>query len=99
MVEDSSNQRPATDMSRPRTHGFFVVGIGASAGGISALREFFSHIAPDSETAFVVIQHLSPRHESNLPALLQSQTTVAVTQVTQEVTLEPNHIYVIPPSK
>ena len=49
--------------------------------------------------AFVVIQHLSPQHESNLPALLQSQTTVPVTQVNEEVSVAPNHIYVIPPNK
>ena len=78
---------------------FFIVGIGASAGGISALRQFFSHVEPDIGIAFVVILHLSPQHESNLPALIQNQTALRVTQVTENVTVEPNHVYVIPPSK
>ncbi|MGH7987441.1 MAG: chemotaxis protein CheB, partial [Candidatus Binataceae bacterium] len=78
---------------------FYVVGIGASAGGVSALRQFFSRIAPDSGMAFVVILHLSPQHESSLPALIQSQTLIPVTQVTEAVAIEPNHVYVIPPSK
>ncbi|MBV8773491.1 MAG: hypothetical protein JO166_14355, partial [Deltaproteobacteria bacterium] len=99
MVDDRRNEDPSGDGFALRSPSFFVVGIGASAGGVSALREFFSHVEPDSKMAFVVIQHLSPRHESNLPALLQSQTTVTVTQVTKEVKVEPNHIYVIPPSK
>ncbi len=49
--------------------------------------------------AYVVIQHLSPQYASNLPALLQNQTTAPVTQVTEAVRVEPNHIYVIPPNK
>jgi two-component system CheB/CheR fusion protein len=99
MVEDQDSQDPSRDGPDPQARSFFVVGIGASAGGVSALRQFFSHVEPQSDVAFVVIQRLSPQHESNLPALLQSQTTVPVTQVNEEVRLEPNHIYVIPPSK
>src|SRR5579875_3189287 len=79
--------------------GFLVVGIGASAGGITALKQFFSHVEPDSGLAYVVILHLSPQHESNLPALLQTQTKIPVTQVTETVTVQPNHVYVIPPNK
>src|ERR1700733_14065093 len=79
--------------------GFFVVGIGASAGGIKALSDFFSNVPPDSGMAYVVILHLSAQHESNLPALIQSRTSIPVTQVTQTVEVERNHVYVIPPSK
>jgi two-component system CheB/CheR fusion protein len=99
MVDDLNRQGPSIDGPDSRARGFFVVGIGASAGGVSALRQFFSHVEPDSDMAFVVIQHLSRQHESNLPSLLQSQTSVPVTQVNEEVNLEPNHIYVIPPTK
>jgi two-component system, chemotaxis family, CheB/CheR fusion protein len=80
-------------------HDFFVVGIGASAGGIPALRTLFTEMPPDIGMAFVVILHMSPQHESNLPALIQNQTRLQVTQVTETVTVEPNHVYVIPPSK
>src|SRR5215469_3712379 len=77
----------------------FVVGIGASAGGIGALREFFNRVGKDSGMAYVVILHLSPQHESSLPELLQSRTTLPVTQVTEPVKVQPNHVYVIPPLK
>ena len=78
---------------------FLVAGIGASAGGIGALREFFSHVSADSGIAYVVVMHLSPEHASNLSSVLQNQTTVPVTEVTATIRIEPNHIYVIPPNK
>ena len=100
MVDGSDKGDPSKGgATGPSTRSFFVVGIGASAGGVAALRRFFSHVEPHNDMAFVVIQHLSPQHESNLPALLQSQTTVPVTQVNEEVSIEPNHIYVIAPNK
>ena len=77
----------------------WVVGLGASAGGIKPLSEFFSRMAVDAGIAYVVILHLSPEHESNLSALLQSRTSMPVTQVNTAIALEPNHIYVVPPSK
>jgi two-component system, chemotaxis family, CheB/CheR fusion protein len=77
----------------------FVVGIGASAGGISALREFFNRVSKDSGMAYVVILHLSPQHESTLPELLQNCTILPVTQVTEPVKVQPNHVYVISPQK
>jgi two-component system, chemotaxis family, CheB/CheR fusion protein len=79
--------------------GFFVVGIGASAGGIAPLREFFSKAPRDSGMAYVVILHLSAAHESNLPELLQARAKIPVTQVTGPVRVEANHVYVIPPQK
>ena len=85
--------------SRNQRKEFFVVGIGASAGGISALREFFSNVPADSGMAYVVIMHLSPQHESNLAAVLQNHAAIPVTEVTATIIVEPNHVYVIPPSK
>jgi chemotaxis response regulator CheB len=55
-----------------------VVGIGASAGGLKALLEFFSHTIEQSGMAFVVVVHLSPEHESRLPELLQQATRMPV---------------------
>ena len=77
----------------------FIVGLGASAGGIEALREFFRHVPPDSGTAYVVILHLSPDHDSMLAQVLQNSTTIPVTQVQTQVTIEPNHVYVVPPNQ
>jgi two-component system, chemotaxis family, CheB/CheR fusion protein len=78
---------------------FLVVGIGASAGGIQALRDFFAHVPSDSGMAYVVILHLSPDHDSQLAEVLQSTAPIPVTQVEKRVAVEPNHVYVIPPNK
>ncbi|MFN7948647.1 MAG: chemotaxis protein CheB [Blastocatellia bacterium] len=74
-----------------------VVGIGASAGGVKALSDFFDHLPADSGMAFVVILHLSPQHKSNLAEVLQARTQMPVSQVTEAVRVEANHVYVIPP--
>jgi two-component system CheB/CheR fusion protein len=76
---------------------FAVVGIGASAGGLKALQHFFEAVPADSGMAFVVIMHLDPEHESRIAALLQDRTPLPVTQVTRSVTVEADHVYIIPP--
>ena len=76
-----------------------IVGLGGSAGGIQALREFFKATPTDSGLVFVVVLHLSPEHESTLPALLQRATRMPVVQVVDGVKVEANHVYVIPPGK
>ncbi len=77
---------------------FPVVGIGASAGGLKALLTLFVHMPRDCGMAFVVIMHLSPKHESNADKILQNVTKMSVLQVNQPVPIERNHIYVIPPA-
>jgi two-component system CheB/CheR fusion protein len=78
---------------------FLVVGIGASAGGVPALREFFSHVPAYTKMAYVVILHLSPDHDSHLAEVLQSASALPVTKVERRVRVEPDHVYVIPPNK
>jgi len=75
-----------------------VVGIGASAGGLKALMTFFEHMPSDCGMAFVIILHLSPRHESSADKILQNVTRMPVRQVTGPVPIERNHVYVIPPA-
>ena len=84
--------------ARPRSPSV-IVGLGASAGGIKALQEFFGQVPTDSDAAFVVILHLSPDFESRLAEVLQATTKVPVTQVRDRAPIEPNHVYVIPPNK
>ncbi|MEM7555162.1 MAG: chemotaxis protein CheB [Cyanobacteria bacterium P01_A01_bin.84] len=77
----------------------FVVGIGASAGGLSALKQLFDHLPTNSGAAFVVIQHLSPDFKSLMKELLQRHTGMPVHRVTQGMELKPNSIYLIPPAQ
>jgi len=77
---------------------FFVVGIGASAGGIEALKRFFDAMPAHNGMAFVVVLHLSPEHESNLAAILQAHTRMPVIAVTESMAIEPEHVYVISPN-
>ena len=77
---------------------FPVVGIAASAGGLEAFTELISHLPTDTGMAFVLIQHLSPDHESLLSEILGRATAMPVQQATDRMTVEPNEIYVIPPN-
>ncbi|WP_227247218.1 CheR family methyltransferase [Paraburkholderia caribensis] len=82
----------------PSQANFPIVGIGASAGGLSALREFFEALPAHTSMAFVVIVHLAPDHASNLASLLQKGTHMPVTEVTAATPIEPDHVYLIAPS-
>ncbi|HET6822777.1 MAG TPA: chemotaxis protein CheB, partial [Anaerolineales bacterium] len=76
-----------------------VVGIGASAGGLKALQEFFQALPNNTGMAYVVITHLHPEHESYMAELLQRHTSMSVLQVTGLVHVEKDHVYVIPPNR
>ncbi len=73
-----------------------VVGIGASAGGIGALEALLPLLKADSGTAFVIVQHLDPNHQSLLVSLLSRDTEIPVVEATDRMPIEPDHIYVIP---
>ncbi|MFT6153085.1 MAG: chemotaxis protein methyltransferase CheR/two-component system CheB/CheR fusion protein [Crocinitomicaceae bacterium] len=76
-----------------------IVGIGASAGGLEALEDFFSHVPTPCNLSFVVIQHLDPTHKGMMPELLQRATQMKVTQAKDTIKVKPNCVYVIPPNK
>lgn len=76
---------------------FPVVGIGASAGGLEALQEFFKAMPANSGAAFVVVQHLSPDYKSLMDELLARYTSMTIHRVTDGMMVEENHIYLIPP--
>jgi len=78
---------------------FPVVGIGASAGGLKALQDFFDHLGSDNDMAFVVITHLAPQKTSAMDKLLAAHTSMDVQQVSDKTKVQPNHIYIIPPNK
>jgi two-component system, chemotaxis family, CheB/CheR fusion protein len=76
-----------------------IVGIGASAGGLEALEQFFENMPKDNGMAFVVIQHLDPNHVGIMPELLQRITTMKVIQASDRLKVKPDCVYVIPPNK
>jgi two-component system CheB/CheR fusion protein len=83
----------------PRTDPFdgYLVCIGASAGGLDALERFFKACPPDLGAALVVVQHLSPDHKSMMSNLLARHTKMPVTMVEDDMPIDGNHVYLIPP--
>lgn len=75
-----------------------IVGIGASAGGLSALKSLLKRTSKGQRVAYVVVIHLSPNHESHLAGLLQAECELPVQQVSRTTRLEADHVYVIPPN-
>jgi len=78
---------------------FPIVGLGASAGGLRALEDFFDHLPADSGAAYVVIQHLSPDFKSLMKELLKKHTDMSVEQATDGMRLTPDSIFLIPPGQ
>jgi two-component system CheB/CheR fusion protein len=78
---------------------FPVVGIGASAGGLDAVTAFLKALPAKSGMAYVFVQHMSPDHESILPEILQKVTPFPVQQITDNIHLEPDNLYIIPNNK
>jgi len=97
--EPGENSREGAKKRRDPNEATAVIGIGASAGGIAALREFFGDMSAESGLAFVVVMHLSPEFKSQLANVLQQKTKMPVVEVTEPVKVRPNHVYVIPPNK
>ena len=77
--------------------GPFVVGVGASAGGLQALQTFFGALNESVNAAFVVIQHLSPDFKSFMVELLTKHTRMKVQRADHHARVEPGNIYLIPP--
>jgi two-component system, chemotaxis family, CheB/CheR fusion protein len=76
---------------------FPIVGIGSSAGGLEALEEFFSHLPPDPQIAFVVVSHQHPSHASLLPEILRRWTPLPVREASDGLPVELNTVYLPPP--
>ena len=75
----------------------YVVGIGASAGGLAALERFFDNLPERPGMAFVVVQHLSPDFKSLMDELLARHTALPIHLVEDGVAVAANHVYLIPP--
>src|SRR5215470_4563521 len=98
----SGEPSPATQGSEtPPRKGFPIVGIGASAGGLSAFEAFFSGLPADADPgiAFVLVQHLAPDHKSILTDLIRRYTRLQVYEVEDGMVVRPNCAYIIPPGR
>ena len=78
---------------------FPVVGIGASAGGLDAFKKLITTIAPDSGMAYILVQHLYPNYASTLPEILQKISKIPVIEISDDLPVAANAIYVIPANK
>ena len=86
-AEDATQPSPSPDL-------FPMVGIGASAGGLSAFTKLLKALPIDTGMAFV----LDPKHISLLPELMSRATAIPVAEVSDGIQVEPNHIYIMPPN-
>src|SRR3954466_6810506 len=93
--DGDSSQAP----SEGGRHSAPMVCIGASAGGVRALQALFAALPEDTGAVFVVVMHLDPERESELPAILAARTRMPVIQVVETIKLFPNNVYVIPPDR
>ncbi len=97
--EPEAASAAATEARGAKRDSFLIVGIGASAGGLEAIQEFLKHVPEHSGMAFVVIQHLDPTHKGMLVELLQRCSAMPVVQVKDQLKVEADRVYVIPPNK
>ena len=78
---------------------FFIVAIGASAGGLQALETFFDNLPDHPHAAFVIVQHLSPNFKSMMTEILQRRTTIPVSSIEDGLKIQPGKVYILPPEK
>jgi two-component system CheB/CheR fusion protein len=93
---------PKSDQDKPKILSknlFPVVGVGASAGGLEAFKKLVRAIPKKSGMAYIFVQHLSPDHSSALSKILQRETPVPVHEISDNVHVKPNNVYVIPANK
>ncbi|HSK09942.1 MAG TPA: chemotaxis protein CheB [Vicinamibacterales bacterium] len=94
--DDAPRVSGSSPPERVQTPAFPIVAIGASAGGLEALRRLFGHLPVDSGLAFVVIQHLDPDRRSMLVHVIERITPLPVAEAAHGMRLEPNRVHVIP---
>jgi len=88
-----------SETGTPPAGSFPILGLGASAGGLDALKQFFKAMPPDSGMAFLVVMHLDPDHASILPELIAKHTAMEVAAASDKTDVKPNRVYVNPPNK
>ena len=74
-----------------------IIVIGASAGGIAALKELTSHLAPDLNASLFIVQHIMASRRSELPKILSGSGRLPAVHPVSGQHIEPGVIYVAPP--
>ena len=97
MATRAPSKRPVPPTNIAVAAAVRIVGMGASAGGLDAFLELVSAIPAETGLAFVLIQHLDPRHHSMLVDILSGATAIPVQEVVDGMRVERDHVYVIPP--
>lgn len=92
---ERSDEEPDRDRYTPQ---HLIVGIGASAGGIEAVKKLLHNLTADAGLGYVLVQHLSPQYDSFLAELLDTSSDIPVLQATEHMRIEPNRLHVIPPN-
>jgi two-component system, chemotaxis family, CheB/CheR fusion protein len=99
---DGNEESTRTERNTEEENGystFPIVAIGASAGGLDAFQQVLSNLPSDTGMAFVLVQHLDPRHESRLTEVLSRSTSMPVLEADHNMELAPDHVYIIPPNR
>ncbi|WP_051017791.1 chemotaxis protein CheB [Pontibacter sp. BAB1700] len=97
MLQQANNKQEQKISPKPADH--YLVGIGASAGGLEAIHKLFDHFPGNSSFSFVIIQHLSPDHKSLMAELLSKHTSMQVQEAEDHAFTRPNCVYVLPSGK
>jgi two-component system, chemotaxis family, CheB/CheR fusion protein len=93
---DVSLESKNENLSKSSAQNFPIVGVGASAGGLDAIKKLLQSLPENTGLAFVIIQHLATGQESMLPEILSRFTKMPVNKVQSGEQIDSNQIYVIP---
>ncbi|MBI0581995.1 MAG: PAS domain-containing protein [Methanomassiliicoccales archaeon] len=99
MATANKGNKDDDDTTAQKTSSFPMIGLGSSAGGLEATEAFFKNVSPDSGMAYAIVSHLEPTHTSLLTEIISRSASIKVVQAEDEMIVQPNEIYVIPPGK
>src|SRR5688500_20401555 len=99
MEKKASSEKEVAINTRSSNRSHYVVGIGASAGGLEAIHELFDNMPSDTNFSFVIVQHLSPDYKSLMPELLAKHTDMEIFEEVNGRVLKPNGVYILASKK
>jgi two-component system CheB/CheR fusion protein len=97
--EESQDPAGERNQAQETAKPFPIVGLGASAGGLEALKTFFSHVSKESGMAYIVVVHMTPKQPSMMPDLLQKVAPIPVSAARDGEDIQPDRVYIIPPDR